>query len=102
MYHFGFDLGVIVSVGDRNHPVVPGPERTGPDRNAQAPRKKILIAQKAQVGTAAFPGARASSPRWGQGPPNFHAGKMPALPGGRRSQGVGVSNLSFVRGQEEN
>ena len=34
------------------------------------PYEKIkLITYKAQVGAAGFPGARASSPQWGEGPP---------------------------------
>ena len=40
---------------------------------------RYLITHKAQVGAAAFPGARASSPR------AVHAGWKPALPGGPRS-----------------
>ena len=43
-----------------------------------------LIACKAQVGTAAFPGSRASLPAWATGVLRPSAGWKPALPGGTR------------------
>ena len=47
--------------------------------------KTHLITCKAQVGTRGFLGARASSSRWAEGRPKS---KMPALPGGQRSEGA--------------
>ena len=44
-----------------------------------------------------FSGGTGFQPAMGRRPPNFHTGKMPALPGNRRSQSARGCNPSFAR-----
>ena len=60
--------------------------RTRPGSGPGASRERGLLESTDFLGADGL-----SSPRWAEGRPKSHAGRMPALPGGRRSRGAALA-----------